>query len=133
MDRLRRYTSAITEALQGIEAVLGHANQGKAEPYPRRRQLLQRIYEQQGLEKGPLIQAIREAGTTYQWIGQQVKKGYLEMPRPGEVKYRVTPRAVKEQKLTRIEKDETAVYASMAEESFAEDWNSPEDAVYDRL
>ena len=134
VERLKRYVGAVREALLGIESILQEVDEGKpAGPYERRKELLYRIHAEGGLEKEQLMHAVREAGTAYQWIGQQVKKGYLEVPSKSQVKYQVTPRAVRELELTSTEKDETALYASMAEEAFSEDWDSPEDAIYDRL
>ena len=126
----------IREGLEGLERLLGLDEGSESDPYARRRQLLEYVYTQEGVERGQMMHAIHEAGTTYQWIGQQVKKGYLAItPLPsGKVRYTVTPKAMRELELNKKGiAEEAEVYAAMAEEAFAEDWNSPEDAVYDRL
>ena len=71
-------------------------------------------------------------------MGKGVKRVYLSLlPLPGgSVRYSVTPRAVRELGLgqegpERIE--ETAALTRLSEASFAEEWDSPEDSIYDRL
>jgi len=81
-----------------------------------------------------LFRTLRERGTQYQWVGQQVKKGYLSvLPLPGgSVRYSVTPRAVRELSLGREGPEgleETGALAKLSEGSFAEEWDSPEDSV----
>ena len=135
IERLATYVEAIKHAVEGIEALVSRAAEGRTvDPYTRRKELLEHIYVQGGVEKPELMQAVRDVGTAYQWIGQQVKMGYLEVPRRGEVKYKVTRKAVDELALTPDDSDEEGIaFGAMAEEAFAEDWESPEDAVYDRL
>ncbi|GEM_PF-1271351 len=134
---IRHYIEQIRESLDALEAALDVEEPDAAtDPYARRQQLLQNIYVHEGLEKPALTRELRDAGTTYQWIGQQVKKGYLSViPSPtGKVKYTVTPKAVRELELNRLAvAEEAAAYTAMSAEAFAEDWDSPEDAVYDHL
>lgn len=134
VERLAACVAALKDAIQGLEAVVAQAQQGRpADPYERRRRLLERIHAQGGLEKPDLLTAVREAGTAYQWIGQQVKVGYLQVPKRGERMYRVTRRAIRELELGGGIAEEEAAYTLMADEVFAEDWESEEDAIYDRL
>ena len=134
VERLASYVEAIKRAVEGIEALVSRAAEGRTvDPYTRRKELLDHIYVQGGLEKPELMQAVRDVGTAYQWIGQQVKMGYLEVPSRGEVKYKVTRKAVNELALNRDDREEAIEFTAMAEEAFAGDWASPEDAVYDRL
>lgn len=131
-----KYLSMIREGLAGLERLLGQSVPQRSDPYARRERLLQHVYAQEGVEQPEMMRVLREVGTTYQWIGQQVKKGYLAItPLPsGKVRYTVTPKAVKELELNKKGiAEEAALYAAMSEEAFAEDWDSPEDAVYDRL
>lgn len=133
IERLAACVAALKDAVQGLEAVVAQAQQGgAADPYERRRRLLGDIHAQGGMEKAELLTAVREAGAAYQWIGQQVKMGYLQVPRVGETMYRVTRKAIREE-LGEDLAEEEAVYTLMADEAFAEDWESEEDAVYDRL
>ena len=135
-EELQGYLRLIREGLEGLERVLGRGEEQQEDPYARRERLLLYVYAQEGVEQPEMMHALREAGTSYQWIGQQVKKGYLAItPLPsGKVRYTVTSKAVKELELnSKSIAEEAAVYAAMSEEAFAEDWDSPEDAVYDRL
>ncbi len=134
LERLAACVTALREAVQGLEAVLTQAQEGKPpDPIERRRQLLERIYVQGGVQKPELLTAVREVGTAYQWIGQQVKMGYLEVPKRGETMYRVTHKAIRELELGGESAQDEAAYTLMAGEAFAEDWESEEDAIYDRL
>lgn len=134
--QLQTYLRLIREGLEGLEHLVSPEEGAVPDPYARRQELLQRIYVREGMERGELMRALREAGTAYQWIGQQVKKGYLAVtPLPsGKVRYTVTPKAVRELELNkRAIAEEAEVYAALSDEAFAEDWASPEDAIYDRL
>ena len=132
---LREYLHQIRDALDGIERLLGDGETSQGDPYARRHHLLEYVYAQEGVEREQMMHALREAGTSYQWIGQQVKKRYLSItPLPsGKVRYTVTPKAVKDLDLDKAVEDDAEAFAAMANEAFAEDWDSPEDAVYDRL
>lgn len=135
-EEIQRSLQMIREGLERLERLLGQGDTAGPDPYARRQQLLEYVYAQEGVERPELMRALREAGAAYQWIGQQVKKGYLAVvPLPsGKVRYAVTPRAVKELELNkRAIAEEAEVYAAASEEAFAEDWDSPEDRVYDRL
>lgn len=131
------YLRMIRDGLEGLEhLLLSSAEESAPDPYQRRHRLLEQVYQQEGLERPELMRMLREAGTAYQWIGQQVKKGYLTIASlpSGKVRYNVTPRAVRELELNKRKvAEDTAVYAAMSEEAFAEDWDSPEDSVYDEL
>ena len=132
----KRYLQLIREGLEGLERLFGQTDGSEPDPYARREFLLGQIYEREGVERSELMGMLREAGTAYQWIGQQVKKEYLSvMPLPsGKVRYTVTPRAVRELALNkRAVAEEADPYTAMSEEAFAEDWDSPEDAIYDKL
>jgi len=138
MSELREGLRAIRDILDRLEALLGSSGE-RPDPYERRKAVLEQIYwAGNSVPRDQLFSTLRERGTQYQWVGQQVKKGYLSvLPLPGgSVRYSVTPRAVRELGLgqegpERIE--ETAALAKLSEASFAEEWDSPEDSVYDRL
>jgi hypothetical protein len=99
--------------------------------YRRRRELLTRIYASGGLDQAGLFQLLDEHETPHQWIGQQVKSGFLEkFPRPsGRDLYVATHKAVEDLRL----QEEASAMMSLSEETFTTDWDSPEDAAYDRL
>lgn len=138
MSELREGLRAIRDILDRLEVLLGSSEE-RPDPYERRKAVLEQIYwAGNSVPRDQLFSTLRERGTQYQWVGQQVKKGYLSvLPLPGgSVRYSVTPRAVRELGLgqegpERIE--ETAALAKLSEASFAEEWDSPEDSVYDRL
>ena len=138
LKELREGLRAIREILERLEALLEPAGE-EADPYERRKMILEGIYwAGNSMPREQLFRALRERGTQYQWVGQQVKKGYLSvLPLPGgSVRYSVTPRAVRELGLgqegpERLE--ETAALSKLSEASFAEEWDSPEDSVYDQL
>ena len=135
---LREGLRTMRDILDRLEALLEPSGE-QPDPYQRRKALLERIYwAGNSVPRGELFKALREHGTQYQWVGQQVKKGYLSvLPLPGgSVRYSVTPRAVRELGLgqegpERLE--ETAALAKLSEASFAEEWDSPEDSIYDQL
>jgi len=138
LKELREGLRAIREILERLDALLEPAGE-EADPYERRKVILEGIYwAGNSMPREQLFRALRERGTQYQWVGQQVKKGYLSvLPLPGgSVRYSVTPRAVRELGLgqegpERLE--ETAALSKLSEASFAEEWDSPEDSVYDQL
>jgi hypothetical protein len=138
MSELREGLRAIRDILDRLEALLGSPGE-QVDPYERRKAVLEEIYwDGNSMPRDQLFTTLRERGTQYQWVGQQVKKGYLSvLPLPGgSVRYSVTPRAVRELGLgqegpERLE--ERAALAKLSEASFADEWDSPEDAVYDQL
>ncbi len=139
-EAIRQRLQAIRVALDDLEGELGRLLPGNEDtnddPYRRRRDILELIYERGGIDKGQLLHALKEHGTQYQWIGMQVKKNYLSIvPLPGgRVQYTVTPKAVRELRLGRESSvEEAGAWARLSEEAFAQDWNSDEDAIYDRL
>jgi len=135
-DEIRSAIKEIRRILDQLEAKLGAESGPEVDPYTRRREILREIYwTENNMEKTELLSTLRERGTTYAWIGQQVKKGYLvTAPIPGGGKrYSVTPKAIREQRLEESEKEEIMNWTALSEESFAEDWDSDEDSVYDAL
>ena len=138
MSELREGLRSIRDILDRLEALLGSSGE-RSDPYERRKAVLEQIYwAGNSMPRDQLFSTLRERGTQYQWVGQQVKKGYLSvLPLPGgSVRYSVTPRAVRELGLgqegpERLE--ETVALAKISEASFAEEWDSPEDSIYDQL
>ena len=138
MSELRDGLRAMRDILDRLEALVEPSGE-QPDPYERRKAVRELMYwAGNSMPRDQLFSTLRERGTQYQWVGQQVKKGYLSvLPLPGgSVRYSVTPRAVRELGLgqegpERIE--ETAALSSLSEASFAEEWDSPEDSVYDQL
>lgn len=135
-SEVRTTIAAVRRALDDLERKVNPARETDADPYSRRREILREIYwSENNMEKKELLNTLRERGTTYAWIGQQVKRGYLvTAPVPGgATRYSVTPKAVREQRLDESEKEETMNWTALSERSFAGDWDSEEDSVYDAL
>ncbi|MGQ9573135.1 MAG: hypothetical protein ACUVV3_08125 [Dehalococcoidia bacterium] len=138
VKELREGLRAIRAIVERLEGRL-ESSEETPDPYERRKAILNRIYwATNNVAREELLGILREHGTQYQWIGQQVKKGYLSvLPLPGGgVRYSVTPRAVRELGLGQeapVELEEAAALAKLSEPSFAEEWDSPEDSIYDEL
>lgn len=130
---------AIRSALDRLESRLKLTEVEAIDPYRRRKEVLQKIYwAENSISREDLLNLLQSCGTDYRWIGQQVKKGYLLVfPVPGGgTRYSVTSKAVLELGLTHIEEEvgeESLALVRLSESSFAEDWDSPEDAIYDSL
>lgn len=134
--------SEVLESLRAIRRMIGVLERKlssqvgvEIDPYERRREVLQKIYwAGNTIGRKQLVPVLENHGTDYRWIGQQVKKGYLSVsPVPGGGRYSVTPKAVKELRLDQETWEEAAAFSKLAETSFAEDWDSEEDAAYDEL
>jgi hypothetical protein len=135
-SEIRRAIGEIRRVLDELEGKLSADEASDVDPYTRRREILRDIYwSENRMEKGELMMTLRERGTTYAWIGQQVKKGYLvTAPIPGGgTRYSVTPKAIREQRLAEADKEETMNWTRLSEQAFAEDWDSEEDSAYDAL
>jgi len=110
-----------------LASAAGHAAAPRAALAPEVQAFVEQMVERHGFERETLVQ-----------LGQQVKKGYLSvLPLPGgSVRYSVTPRAVRELGLGQEGPEgleERDALAKLSEASFAEEWDSPEDSIYDEL
>jgi hypothetical protein len=131
-DQVIAALRAIREAVDKLQSLLQAPAEDTMERfYRRRRELLTRIYASGGLDQAGLFQLLDEHDTPHQWIGQQVKSGFLEKyPRAtGKDLYVATRKAVDDLHL----QDEASAMVSVSEETFTTDWDSQEDAAYDRL
>ena len=130
---LRHSVRALRRIVDRLERQL----EPEVNEYARRREVLGRIYQSgNNMAKQQLMGILKSHGTNYAWIGQQVKRGYLEVRRtPGEdpdnPHYSVTPTGVREQRLDEEDREETAAWSRASEAAFAEDWDQEEDALYD--
>ena len=131
-DQIIACLRTLRETIDRLQDLLG----GPAEPtlermYRRRRELLTRLYATGGLDQKSLFALLDEHETPHQWIGQQVKSRFIEkFPHPsGKDLYVVTHKAVEELNL----QEEASALVSATDETFTTDWDSAEDAAYDRL
>lgn len=131
-DQVFSALRTMREAIDRLQELLeAPAEDTMGRYYRRRRELLARIYASGGLDRAMLFALLDEHKTPHQWIGQQVKSGYLEKyPRPsGRDLYAVTHRAVQDLGLH----TEAQAVASLLDEAQTADWESQEDAAYDKL
>jgi hypothetical protein len=133
-QELRKAINQVRDILESLERNLDPDARQPADPYVRRRLLLQRIYwSDNSMRRDELMALLHEFGTNYAWIGQQVRKGYLVvLQAPGGTRYSVTAKAIRDEGLTE-EDDEVDRVAALSTEAFAEDWDSEEDSAYDSL
>jgi hypothetical protein len=131
-DQVVACLRTLRETIDKLQEVLGAPAEETLERfYRRRRELLTRIFSTGGLDQAELFRLLDEHDTPHQWIGQQVKSGYLEkFPRPNSRDiYVATHKAVQEMAL----QEEAQASAAVTEVTVAADWDTPEDAAYDRL
>jgi hypothetical protein len=131
-QELKKAINQVRDILESLERRLDPGSGRTADPYVRRRQLLQRIYwRENSMQRDELMALLHEFGTNYAWIGQQVRKGYLlVLQAPGGTRYSVTAKAIRDEGLSE-EDNEIDEVAGLSVEAFAEDWNSDEDSAYD--
>ena len=131
-DQIVACLRTLRETVDRLQELLGAPAEETLERfYRRRRELLTRIFASGGLDRTGLFRLLDENQTPHQWIGQQVKSGYLEkFPRPNSQDlYVATHKAVQELAL----QEEAQASATVTEETLSSDWDTPEDAAYDRL
>jgi hypothetical protein len=130
-DEIVRCLRSIREAVDKLQGLLDAPQEETLERYYRRRRdLLTRLFAAGGLDQPGLFRLLDEHDTPHQWIGQQVKAGYMEvMPWPGgSDRYVATRKAVQEFSL----QEEAEAFATITTESLEADWDTEEDAKYDR-
>ena len=131
-DQIIACLRTLRETIDKLQDLLGSPAEASMERmYRRRRELLTRLYASGGLDQKALFALLDEHETPHQWIGQQVKSGYIEkFPRPsGKDIYVATHKAVEDLNL----QEEASALVSATDETFTTDWDSTEDAAYDRL
>jgi hypothetical protein len=131
----QRYIRSIQRALRRLEDLLRQAESQPTElrPHDSRSELLEQVHVAGAMEQRRLFELLDQRGMSHTWIGAQVGSEYLELwhAADGRTFYRVTDRAIRELQLGQLAS--AATYASLSEEAFADDWQSEEDSVYDRL
>ena len=131
-DQIVAALRQIRQAVDKLQELLNAPDEDTLERfYRRRRELLTRLFATGGLTQSGLFQLLDQHDTPHQWIGQQVKSGYLEkFPRANDQDlYVATHKAVQELSL----QEEAQSMSALTEETLASDWDTPEDAAYDRL
>jgi hypothetical protein len=131
-DQLLACIRTLRETLDRLQQLLELPAEDTMERlYQRRQELLVSLYLAGGMEREALFSFLDQHSTPHQWIGQQVKAGFLQkFPRPGGTDfYVVTHKAVSQLHL----QEEKESLAPLSEEALAADWDNPQDAAYDRL
>jgi hypothetical protein len=128
----------IKQIVERLEGAVLASEEHRLDPYLRRRHLLTEIYlSGNSASRDELEPVLLSHGTDYHWIAQQVKKGYLAVHAlpGGRKRFAVTPKAVQELRLGQEEAGEAGLteMTKLSQEVFAEDWESEEDAIYDKL
>ncbi len=125
---IQRNLSRLEELINDFEARAPHFR-----PPDARTELLDQGHLSGAMEQRRLFELLDQRSMTHTWIGAQVGAEYLEMwhASDGRAFYRVTERAIRELQLGQLAA--SANYSSQSETAFAEDWDSEEDSVYDRL
>ncbi len=130
-----RYLRSIHRNLRRLEELLRDmdAEAPQMRPHDPRSELLEQVHVAGAMEQRRLFELLDLRGISHTWIGAQVGSEYLEMWQgaDGRSWYRVTDRAVRELHLGQLAS--AATYASLSENTFADDWESEEDSAYDRL
>jgi hypothetical protein len=131
----QRYIRSIQRTLHRLEDLLRQAEAQSPElrPHDSRSELLEQVHVEGAMEQRRLFDLLDRRGMSHTWIGAQVGAEYLELwhAADGRTFYRVTQRAIRELHLGQLAS--AATYASLSEDAFADDWQSEEDSVYDRL
>lgn len=125
---IHRNLRRLEELFRGMDA-----EAPQMRPHDPRSELLEQVHVAGALEQRRLFELLDLRGISHTWIGAQVGSEYLEMwhGADGRSWYRVTDRAVRELHLGQLAS--AATYASLSENTFADDWESEEDSAYDRL
>lgn len=72
----------------------------QVDPYKRRERVLKKIFDNGSVDKDKLYEILESEDANPQWVGMQVKAGYLlKAATPDGARYSVTEKAVKEYKL----------------------------------
>ena len=78
-DQIIACLRTMRETIDKLQELLGSPMEDTMERmYRRRRELLTRLYATGGLDQKGLFGLLDEHETPHQWIGQQVKSGYIE-------------------------------------------------------
>ena len=125
---IQRNLALLEERVRDLEA---HAPEMR--PHDARSELLEQVHVAGAMEQRRLFELLDQRSMNHTWIGAQVGAEYLELwqAADGRTWYRVTPRAVRDLQLGQLASLDDL--APSPHSTFGDDWNSEEDAVYDRL
>ena len=131
----QRYIRSIQRNLRLLEERVRElgAHAPEMRPHDARSELLEQVHVAGAMEQRRLFELLDQRSMNHTWIGAQVGAEYLELwqAADGRSWYRVTERAIRDLHLGQLAS--SAGFASNADNAFGDDWNSEEDAVYDRL
>lgn len=98
-----------------------------------RSELLEQVHLAGAMDQRRLFELLDLRGIGHTWIGAQVSAEYLDLwhAADGRTFYRVTDRAIRDLQLGQLVA--SASYSALSEATFGDDWQSEEDAAYDRL
>ena len=80
---------------KSVESIEQQINGERIDPYKRRETILRCIYSRGEVTKDVLVKIAATHGARPQWVGMQIKAGYLvKVAKPEGVRYSVTEKAV---------------------------------------
>ena len=133
--QMHRYIRSIQRTLRLLDELLRdmEAQAPEMRPHDSRSELLEQVHVSGAMEQRILFELLDQRSITHTWIGAQVSSEYLDLwhAADGRTFYKVTDRAIRELHLGQLAS--AATYASLSASTFGDDWQSEEDAVYDRL
>ena len=131
----QRYIRTIRRTLDRLESLVREmeAQAPKIRIADSRGELLEQVHLAGAMEQRRLFELLDLRGIGHTWIGAQVSAEYLELwhSADGRTFYRVTDRAIRDLQLGQL--GASASYSSLSDVTFGDDWQSEEDAAYDRL
>jgi hypothetical protein len=82
---------------RSVEFIEQQIDGKRIDPYKRREAILRQIYIRKAVTKNALLELMKAEGTQPQWIGMQIKAGYLvKTATPNGIRYSVTEKALSE-------------------------------------
>ena len=131
----QRYIRTIRRTLDRLESLVREmeTQAPKVRIADSRGELLEQVHLAGAMEQRRLFELLDLRGIGHTWIGAQVSAEYLELwhSADGRTFYRVTDRAIRDLQLGQL--GASASYSSLSDVTFGDDWQSEEDAAYDRL
>ena len=131
----QRYIRTIRRTLDRLESLVREmeTQAPKIRIADSRGELLEQVHLAGAMEQRRLFELLDLRGIGHTWIGAQVSAEYLELwhSADGRTFYRVTDRAIRDLQLGHL--GASASYSSLSDATFGDDWQSEEDAAYDRL
>ncbi len=131
----QRYIRTLRRTLDRLEALVREMEVHAPEirTADSRSELLEQVHLAGAMEQRRLFELLDLRGIGHTWIGAQVSAEYLDLwhSADGRTFYRVTDRAIRDLQLGQLVS--SASYSALSEATFADDWQSEEDAAYDRL